>query len=95
MKFLRARRLGQMGPRRAICEARPEASKLPELADVADSASAAIVIPLIGAEDTPAGSAKSGRKARCDIIASINLVKGAANRRTGRALSLRRVAEVR
>jgi len=67
LKFLRARLFGQNEPRRVMSDAEP-AAELPAMADVADIASAAIAITPIGAEDAPAGSVKSGRKARCGIM---------------------------
>jgi len=67
LKFLRARLLGQNKPKRVMSDAGP-AAELRAMADVADSASAAIAITLLGAEDAPAGSVKSGRKARCGIM---------------------------
>jgi hypothetical protein len=68
LNILRARLVGQNQPWRAISGAGPAALALPDLADFADSASAAIAITLLGAEDAPAGSVKSGRKARCGIM---------------------------
>jgi hypothetical protein len=67
LKLLRARLAGQKWPWRVMSGAGP-AAELLAVADFADIASAAIAITLLGAEDAPAGSVKSGRRARCGIM---------------------------